>query len=431
VSASIVEAGVHDATGGALAATDAAGDALGVLVADAGHLPYGAIAVATGDDHVCALLDDHNVKCWGGNSYGELGYGNTPDRGGLPSDMGDALPIVDLGTGRTATQISAAYHTTCAILDDGSVKCWGYVGLTGVPVVPNETTPSTAGPWLVKADAGVIPFAMGDRLPPLDFGGRKATHIAVAAFVACASMEDDTLWCWGEDTSNGTPELEGKSTHGKVVALSQDQFGSVFALFEDGSVDDVFGSHNASSLTAGGRKAVAIGGGLYNETCAVLDDGTATCLPSPTGTDALPVPLGTVALGIGSLGWCTLDSQGTVRCNDEDGYCGAGTGGSGGAGDSGTGASGGAGGSVQPAWCPSAGGDMPLGQPAVAITSGGDYFSFSCALLTDGGVKCWGVRGSLAGSPWLGAEFGVDWSSADPGDNVPTAWPEIDLGTHL
>jgi hypothetical protein len=321
--------------------------------------------------------------------------------------MGDALPTVDLGTGRTATQISAAYEATCAILDDGSVKCWGNPTQTGLPLI--NGLPADEG-------ASAPPFATGDRLSPLDFGGRKATHLAVAAFVACASMEDETFWCWGAGTRHGNPELEGQSTHGEVVALSADALGLVFALFEDGSVDDVMGHHNASSLTESGRKAVAIGGALYNETCAIFDDGTSACLPSSINPP--PIPMGTVALGAEpNFGWCWLDAQGAVRCSGEDAYCPLSPGGSGGIG-----------GTIQPAWCPTADGEMPLGQPALAITSGG--LSFSCALLSDAGVKCWGANGSLAASPWLGAEFGADWSSNSPDVDVPKAWPEIDLGTH-
>lgn len=46
-------------------------------------------------------------------------------RGFLPSDMGEDLALVNLGTGRTATRIGCGQHHTCAVLDDGSLKCWG------------------------------------------------------------------------------------------------------------------------------------------------------------------------------------------------------------------------------------------------------------------------------------------------------------------
>jgi len=91
------------------------------------RVPYRAIAVTTGEVHACALLDDHNVKCWGDNSAGQLGL---EDARGLigrsPSEMGDALPVVNLGTGRTALAIAASRYATCAVLDNGFVKCWGW-----------------------------------------------------------------------------------------------------------------------------------------------------------------------------------------------------------------------------------------------------------------------------------------------------------------
>ena len=40
--------------------------------------------------------------------------------------MGDNLPAIDLGTGRTATSIDAGLYHTGAILDNGTVKLWGY-----------------------------------------------------------------------------------------------------------------------------------------------------------------------------------------------------------------------------------------------------------------------------------------------------------------
>ena len=73
-----------------------------------------------------ALLDNASVKCWGRNYYGELGYDNNTTMGDNSGEMGDNLPVVDLGTGRTATAIAAGDLHTCAVLDNASVKCWGH-----------------------------------------------------------------------------------------------------------------------------------------------------------------------------------------------------------------------------------------------------------------------------------------------------------------
>ena len=65
------------------------------------------------------------MKCWGVNQYGQLGLGDTENRGDGADEMGDNLPGVDLGTGRTAKALSVGKYHTCALLDDDSVKCWG------------------------------------------------------------------------------------------------------------------------------------------------------------------------------------------------------------------------------------------------------------------------------------------------------------------
>ena len=76
--------------------------------------------------HMCAVFADGRVKCWGSNGSGQLGLGNTNERGlGYSWNMGDGLPYVDLGTGRTALQVTAGSAHSCALLDNLEVKCWG------------------------------------------------------------------------------------------------------------------------------------------------------------------------------------------------------------------------------------------------------------------------------------------------------------------
>ena len=81
------------------------------------NLPAGRtpVAVDNGYHHNCALLDNGEVWCWGYNAWGQLGIGdnsnrNTPQKANLPA-------------GRTAVDVEAAGHTTCAILDNGELWC--------------------------------------------------------------------------------------------------------------------------------------------------------------------------------------------------------------------------------------------------------------------------------------------------------------------
>jgi hypothetical protein len=65
------------------------------------------------------------LKCWGWNDVGQLGIGDTQNRGDEAGEMGVALPAVDLGPGRSVVQVASSGRFTCAILDDATVKCWG------------------------------------------------------------------------------------------------------------------------------------------------------------------------------------------------------------------------------------------------------------------------------------------------------------------
>ncbi len=115
-------------------------------------------AIAVGNGHACAILDDNSVKCWGYNLDGQLGIGDTRNRGRNPSEMGDALPAVNLGTGRSAQAIEVGNFRTCAVLDDDkTVKCWGQ----------NKNGELGLGDTQNRGDE---PNEMGDALPVVDLG---------------------------------------------------------------------------------------------------------------------------------------------------------------------------------------------------------------------------------------------------------------------
>ena len=80
-----------------------------------------AVALGLGQFHSCALLEDGSVKCWGANNAGQLGLGDTDRRGAREGEMGDRLPAVDLGDGRTAVQLATGRDHTCVLLDNGQL----------------------------------------------------------------------------------------------------------------------------------------------------------------------------------------------------------------------------------------------------------------------------------------------------------------------
>jgi len=201
------------------------------------------IPTTAGSAHSCFMLDNGSVKCWGENSYGQLGLGDTWTRGDNSSEMGDNLTIVDLGSGRTATAIVAGSNHTCAILDNESVKCWGFnaFGQLGLGDTNN------------RGDAS---DEMGDNLNVVDLGsGIKAKAIAAGNQHTCAIIDNESIKCWGANAS-GQLGLGNTSNRG------------------DGS-NQMGGNLTAIDLGSGRTAKVIATGGSH--TCAVLDNASVKC----------------------------------------------------------------------------------------------------------------------------------------------------------
>ncbi len=85
--------------------------------------------IAAGRTHTCALLDDGSVYCWGTAGQGALGIPGRTEIGleVSPSDVGP----VDLGG--PAVALRSSFFNTCAILEGGDVICWGEESMLGQP----------------------------------------------------------------------------------------------------------------------------------------------------------------------------------------------------------------------------------------------------------------------------------------------------------
>jgi len=388
--------GLNDLGQLGLGDTASRGDAAGEMGDALASVPLGtgrtAVALAAGGNHTCALLDNDTVKCWGSNAYGQLGLGDTDDRGDEPGEMGDALGTVPLGTGRTAVALSAGGAHTCALLDDDTVKCWGYNG------------PGTLG--LGDTDArGDAGGELGDALPAVALGtGRTAVAVAAGGEHTCALLDDASVKCWGKNTTG--------------------QLGLGDAA-DRGDAGGELGDALPAVALGAGRTAVALSaGGLH--TCALLDDSTVKCWGSTlfgqlgledaedrgdeSGEmgDALPsVPLGTgrsaVSMMAGPFHTCARLDNAALKC------WGVGTNGQLGLGNM--------------LAIGDAAGEMADNLPAVSLGTGrtadavGLGVYHTCALLDDDSVKCWG--GNDAGRLGLGHTNARGDNANEMGDLLP------------
>jgi len=227
--------------------TNPRGDGAGEVGDDLAPLNLGTgkaiLFITAGKNHTCALLNGGSVKCWGFNKSGQLGLGDTNDRGDEPGEMGDALPLLDLGTGKTATAISAGAYHTCVLLDDGSVKCWGYNGAGQLGLGDLD--------W-----RGDGPGEMGDALPTVNLGtGKTAAAIAAGASHTCVLLNDGSVKCWGYND------------YGQLGLGNQNERGD-----GPGEMGDALPTVNLGT----GKTATAIAAG-YAHTCALLNDGSVKC----------------------------------------------------------------------------------------------------------------------------------------------------------
>jgi alpha-tubulin suppressor-like RCC1 family protein len=149
-----------------------------------------AIAIAAGEAHTCAVLDDGEVQCWGYNSTSQLGDGTTTD---------SPTPVTVLLSAR-ATGIAAAERYSCAVDDRGSAWCWG------------------------DDDSGLL----GDgargrhrRTPVAVTGISQAIAVSSSDTHSCVLLGDGSVQCWGNnecgELGNGT--LAGSLLPVQVIGL--------------------------------------------------------------------------------------------------------------------------------------------------------------------------------------------------------------------
>ncbi len=205
--------------------------------------------IASGANHNCYKDSAGRVKCWGRNNWGQLGYGDTNNRGDGPSEMGVNLPYVNLGTNVTALKISAGNggDNTCALTSNGRVKCWGRGDNWSEPGYMGYGHPNNIGDQANQ---------MGDNLPFINLGTNVvAKDIVTSSFNSCVFTADNRAKCWGT------------GFHGANGNASDNRVGS--------SLNDM--GDNLPYLDLGtGRKVLKIAMGSFHR-CAILDNLKVKC----------------------------------------------------------------------------------------------------------------------------------------------------------
>ncbi len=324
--------------------------------------------VTTGYDFACGLTDDGGVKCWGKNTFGQLGDG---------TDLPHTLPVNVSGLTNGVIAISAGYRHTCALTTDGDVKCWGY-GYLGNGKYSGMSVPVTVSGW----PAEVVALSVGSE------------HTCVATTIG-------EVWCWGKNSSGqlGDGTLTSRLSPVKVAGFSNNGlsvnagYSSSCAITATGGVK-CWGANDFGQLGDGSNdrhstpvdvtglsdKASSIDVGTFH-TCALLSNGAIQCwgknasgqLGNGTLNDSsIPVSVvdltsSAVSISAGESHSCSLLSAGNIECWGENGFGQLGNG------------------TVEKSILPVEVGGLP--QAALSVSAG---YYFTCAGTIENDIYCWG-----------------------------------------
>lgn len=316
-----------------------------VNVADAG-------AVAAGDKHTCALRKVGTVSCWGSNSHGQLGSGEA----GAELDTAEPTSVAGIAG---AAAVATSENHTCAVLENGTVRCWG----------SNNSGQLGNG----RSGTNRDDRSENTATPAAAIGIDDAAEIATGWDHTCALKRDSTVSCWGSNSFGQLGDGTNRSASAPVktadisdaiaIAAGWDH---TCALIRNGSVycwgnnlDGNLGDGTTSSSSMPVRVAeIADAAAITadgNHTCALTQNGDVYCWGSnshdqlgdgPLGCGAIvtmgcaqrnrtdsPIPLqvtiseDVTAISAGDFHTCALHEDGTASCwgNNEDGQLGDGT----------------------------------------------------------------------------------------------------------
>ncbi len=317
--------------------------------------------VSAGYGSGCAVLGDGTVRCWGADDAGQLGAVATGTCMDPPyrSAVCTATPLAVAGLSGVVELAMGGFHT-CARTGDGRVQCWGDNGQLQL----GFATLATCSTVSCSPTPGVVPGLTG------------VAQLALGRWHSCARMTDGTVRCWGLDA------------YGQTGGVSS-------AACADGSGMDCVGSPTTvAGLTGVTQLAAGMG-----HTCALLTDGTVRCwgldaagelgfaVTTPcagaAGEVCSPTPM--VVPGLSHVVWiaaaeehtCAVRMDGTVQCWGQNDY--------------------GSLGYATLADCTDPyGGTVPCGPTPEAVPGLSGVAAVSlgeahvCARMTDGTVRCWG-----------------------------------------
>lgn len=328
-------------------------------------LPEKVMAIAAGGEHACALLASNNVVCWGYGGTGRLGYANITNIGDdeLPAAVGT------VNAGGNVDQIALGEAHTCVIFDSGYASCWGSggtyqlgtgdntnigdnehpgsVGVLNAGMTLDRIAPGSSHTCALRQDGAIRCWGHNSSTGKL--GISSLTNYVTSAMSAtavqlptqvdtlaagehhtCAVLQDQQLFCWGygvygalgygntntigdnEHPGPGLPlppivDVAVARYHTCALAVSGDVTcwgDGEYGRLGYGNVNLVLAAGMPGNVALGGA-AIAIAAGR-DHSCALRDDHEVLCwgraqygalghgTPDDVGDDETPIDAGTV-----------------------------------------------------------------------------------------------------------------------------------------
>lgn len=343
--------------------------------------------LAIGSSHVCTVVADGHVHCFGENGEGQLGNGSTLAASAAAAAVVDGIS--------DAIAVVASQTSSCALRAGGTVACWGALAEHGTPGWPVSSSLPVAVAGITDAveialagttlcaighDASVHCIGEGsggelgngataDSTTPVAVAGlMDATHLAAIGSTFCAVRSAGSVTCWGRDAT-------GECGNGPAPC--------------GGTPVEVSGLAHATAIDGYGRNFCAVDGGRV--LCWGSNDHGQLGNGSSGSTEKSDVPVavggvrGATSVGVGTGIVCATGSDGEAWCWGQNAF-----------GTSGADTTG--------ADVTAAGAVHRTADPAVAAftpyASADCGTNFCCGLHRDGNVSCWGST-PLGGSGGL------------------------------
>ncbi|CAE7688638.1 unnamed protein product [Symbiodinium sp. CCMP2592] len=362
------------------------------------------LSLSSGNWHNCAVLQAEGLlKCWGVGDHGRLLSGSDAEVGLAPGQMGEKLPAVDLGEpGVRVTQVTCGVWHTCALLETGFFKCFG------------SGTHGKLGNGHTR-HVGDEPLEMGAHLPAVDLGpGVEVVQVDAGRTHTCALLRGGSVKCFGEGRLLGLGDERGPQ---KDRGDEPGEMGSNLTAIDLGTdfeaaVQLALGDYHSCALSSQGTvkcwgRGDRLGLGLPAVGIGNSPNEMGNALPA---VDLGPLPAAQIAAG--SRHTCVL-SDGSAKCWGANHRGQLGHGSLEDAGD-------------EPG---EMGTSLPVvdlgdGMTVVRITAGSHY---SCAILQDASLKCWGS--GVSGQP--GPQWGGGGERLGQGNLESLGDEPSEMGSNL